>query len=190
MKFLRPTDIHHIDRLVESLRDAELTYTDVGATLTGRRPAGYHHDCFAAELGRGAATYGRAVHGLRAWQAHRLPGVRVFPRETRIQPGAIVIVTLGTPVLAVAAPCRVVQVIDEPQRWGFAYGTLPGHPERGEEAFVTSISADGSVRFEITVFSRPGNAVLRMSGPIARALQEKGAKAYLRALRRYVDQRD
>ena len=39
--------------------------------------------------------------------------------------GSEVIVHLGP----VRAPCRVVYVVDEPDRRGFAYGTLPGHPE-------------------------------------------------------------
>ena len=36
----------------------------------------------------------------------------------------------------VTAPCRVVYVVDEPDRRGFAYGTLTGHPESGEELFT------------------------------------------------------
>jgi uncharacterized protein (UPF0548 family) len=36
------------------------------------------------------------------------------------------------------APCRVIYTITEPRRKGFAYGTLPGHPESGEEAFTIS----------------------------------------------------
>ena len=33
-------------------------------------------------------------------------------------------------------PCRIVSVFKEVDSFGFAYGTLPGHPERGEESFV------------------------------------------------------
>ena len=94
--------------------------------------------------------------------------------------------TLGTPVVALAAPCRIVGLIDEPTRWGFAYGTLPGHPEQGEEAFVVSMS-DESVRFDIMAFSRPGDSVVRLSGPIGRGVQRAGTKAYLRALRQFVE---
>jgi uncharacterized protein (UPF0548 family) len=86
--------------------------------------------------------------------------------EQDIRIGANVVVTLGTPVLALAAPCRVVGVVDEPTRWGFAYGTLPGHLEQGEEAFVVSTSPEETVRFDIVAFSRPGDSVVRLSGPI------------------------
>ena len=107
-------------RLVESLESAEPTYDDIGATLAGKWPEGFHHDRYAAQLGTGAETFQRAVEGLKSWRAHRLPGVRVFAENLEIRPGATVIVTLGTPVLALAAPCRIVSVIDGQTRWGFA----------------------------------------------------------------------
>jgi uncharacterized protein (UPF0548 family) len=79
-----------------------------------------------------------------------------------------------------------VGVVDEPTRWGFAYGTLPGHLEQGEEAFVVSTSPEETVRFDIVAFSRPGDSVVRLSGPIGRGFQRVGTKGYLRALRRFV----
>ena len=187
MKFVRPSDSEGMQRLVESLRNSEPTYPQVGATLTGgSRLEGFRHDRYQADLGRGPQTFLRAVEGLKTWKAHRLPGVQVFPSAQRIEIGGTVVVTLGTPVVALAAPCRIVGVIDEPTRWGFAHGTLPGHPEQGEEAFVVSTS-DESVRFDIMAFSRPGDSVVRLSGPIGRGVQRTGTKAYLRALRKFVD---
>ena len=95
--------------------------------------------------------------------------------------------TLGTPIAALAAPCRIVGVIDGQTRWGFAYGTLPGHPEQGEESFAVSMSADRTVRFEIEAFSRPGDPIVRLSGPIGRGIQRGGTRSYLSALRRFVE---
>jgi uncharacterized protein (UPF0548 family) len=43
----------------------------------------------------------------------------------------------------------------DPDRYGFAYGTLPAHPEEGEELFLVTRGGDDTVRFEITAFSRP-----------------------------------
>jgi uncharacterized protein (UPF0548 family) len=91
--------------------------------------------------------------------------------------------------VALAAPCRIVSVIDEQTRWGFAYGTLPSHPEQGEESFIVSTSPDGTVRLEIVAFSRPGNSLVRLSGPIARGIQRWGTNGYLRALRKFVEQK-
>jgi uncharacterized protein (UPF0548 family) len=186
VKFVRPSDSEGVERLLGLLRDAEPTYEQVGATLTDAAPEGFRRDRYEAELGRGPQTYLRAVEGLKTWRAHRLPGVRVFPGKQEIQVGATVVVTLGTPLVALAAPCRIVGVVDEPTRWGFAYGTLPGHPEQGEEAFVVSTAADETVRFDIVVFSRPGDSLVRLSGPLGRGVQKVGTKGYLRALRKFV----
>ena len=175
-------------RLVDALTGAEPTYGDIGATLAGNQPDGFHHDRYQAELGRGPLTFQRAVTGLKTWKAHRLPGMGVFPECQEIVTGATVVVTLGTPIIALAVPCRIVSVIDGQTRWGFAYGTLPGHPEQGEEAFIVSIGQDQTVRFEIQAFSRPGDPLVRLSGPIGRAIQKGGTGGYLRALKRFVDE--
>lgn len=79
-------------------------------------------------------------------------------------------------------PARVVYVVDEPDRRGFAYGTLPGHPERGEEAFVVERTADGSVWLVIRAFSRPANLFVWIAAPIARLLQAIYTGRYERAL--------
>jgi uncharacterized protein (UPF0548 family) len=173
-------------RLVSSLGEAQPTYTDIGASLAGLGPEGFHHDRYQILLGHGSETFHRAVNGLQSWKAHTGPGFRVFPQDEEIRTGATVVVTMGAPFLALAAPCRIARVIDEPSRWGFAYGTLPGHPEEGEEAFVVSISPDETVLFEIVAFSRPGDSLVRLLGPIGRGVQKGGTHGYLRALRRYV----
>ncbi len=175
-------------RLVEDLETAEPTYSDIGATLGGACPVGFHHDRYEAVLSHGTQTFQRAVIGLKTWKAHRLPGMRVFPYDQEIRTGKTVVVTVGTPIAALAAPCRIVGVIDGQTRWGFANGTLPGHPEQGEESFAVSMSADQTVRFEIEAFSRPGDPFVRLSGPIGRGMQRGGTGSYLRALQRFVDE--
>jgi uncharacterized protein (UPF0548 family) len=79
-------------------------------------------------------------------------------------------------------PARVVYVIDEPDRRGFAYGTLPGHPERGEEAFVVERQPDGSVWLVIRAFSRPSSPLMWIGYPVARLLQAFYTARYERAL--------
>jgi uncharacterized protein (UPF0548 family) len=168
------------------MRGAQPTYADTGGTLKGHRPTGFRYDRYERVLGHGAATFGHAVSGLQEWQAHRGPGVTVVP-EGQASACTTVIVTLGTPAVAIAAPCRIVEVVDEPDRWGFAYGTLPGHPEQGEEAFVVSMSPDTTVRFEVIAFSRPGDLLIRLSGPVGRYIQRMGTKGYLTCLQRFID---
>lgn len=97
-----------------------------------------------------------------------------------LRPGDVVRLRLGA--LPVRFPARVVYVVDEPTRRGFAYGTLPGHPERGEEAFIVERHPDGSVWLVIRAFSRPANLFVWIGAPIARMLQSRFTRRYERAL--------
>jgi uncharacterized protein (UPF0548 family) len=82
----------------------------------------------------------------------------------------------------IAAPVRVVYVIDESDRIGFAYGTMRGHPESGEESFVIERHDDDSIWLTIRAFSRPSTWYYRLAWPVLRVQQAKITKRYLRAL--------
>jgi uncharacterized protein (UPF0548 family) len=73
----------------------------------------------------------------------------------------------------ITAPRQVVYVVQEPARRGFAYGTLPGHLESGEEAFVIERHDDDTVTFTITAFSRPATLLARAAGPAGRIIQHR-----------------
>ena len=176
----RPTH-EQLDALLRRLRDASFTYPEVGATLDTELPAGYAHDRYTTELDGDA--FQRASDGLRAWRAHLGAGVGVYPVDAPLRPGTVVIVMARTGPLHALAPCRVVHVIDEPDRFGFAYGTLPGHPERGEEAFI--VERAGRTTFSIVAFSCPADVLARIGDPVARAVQRRVTGAYLEAMRRY-----
>ncbi len=79
-------------------------------------------------------------------------------------------------------PARVVYVVDEPNRRGFAYGTLPGHAEKGEEAFIVDRTDDGSVFLTIRAISRPAHAGWWLVAPVLRLVQAFYTARYLRAL--------
>lgn len=83
---------------------------------------------------------------------------------------------------SVSAPIRVVYVIEEPHRAGFAYGTLHGHPQSGEEAFIVEHREDGTVWFVLRAFSRPSSAFYRLVSPVLRLMQRRFTAKYLRAL--------
>jgi uncharacterized protein (UPF0548 family) len=54
--------------------------------------------------------------------------------------------------------CRIVYIVDESEplrRFGFAYGTLPGHVGTGEERFLVEWDPAGDgVWYDILAFSR------------------------------------
>ncbi|MFL6182321.1 MAG: DUF1990 family protein [Actinomycetes bacterium] len=65
---------------------------------------------------------------------------------------------------------------------GFSYGTLQGHPESGEEAFVIRLLEDGAVIGSVAAFSRPARWFTRLAPPASRAVQREIARRYLRAV--------
>jgi uncharacterized protein (UPF0548 family) len=162
-----------------------LSYEEVGGTLGADLPAGYRHGRESVEIGTGAAAFTAAADGLRRWACHRAIGVRVWPIDAPLDEGTTVALALPVGPLAILAACRIVAVIDEPNRFGFAYGTLRSHPEVGEEAFVLHRDGD-TVTFTITVFWRPGDPVVRLGGPLTHRVQRRATLGYLRGLASHV----
>ncbi|MCF6377364.1 DUF1990 domain-containing protein [Nocardioides KLBMP 9356] len=170
------------DAEVERLRGAPFTYSDVGSTRTGAMPDGYGVLLRSVVVGSGPERFERASQAVLRWDMHRRAGLTVRPSNDPVALGTVAVVRLGPGPLGLDAPVRVVYLVDEPRRQGFAYGTLPGHPERGEEAFVVELQADGSVTFTITAFSRPATLVARLTGPVGRRIQSLVTNRYLRAV--------
>lgn len=104
-----------------------------------------------------------------------------------IKPGVTAKLSIPFGPLRIGAPCRVVYVVDEKDRKGFAYGTLGGHPESGEEAFIVERTDDGSVWLTIRSFSRPANWAWWLAYPVLRVVQAVYTRRYFRALTGPVD---
>ena len=168
------------------LRGLPLTYTPVGATREGLLPEGFDRMRRSRVVGHGRRDFDAAADAVLRWRAQRGAGVRVEASEDPVREGTVGLVRLGPGPLAITAPVRVVFVLDEPTRRGFAYGTLPGHAESGEEAFVVDLRADGAVTFTVTAYSRPAVLLTRLAGPAGRVFQRVMAGRYLAAVRRAV----
>jgi uncharacterized protein (UPF0548 family) len=109
--------------------------------------------------------------------------LRIFPSKQPINVGATVLAVVSFGVVTMVAPCRVVWVVNEPDKFGFAYGTLPGHPERGEEAFTVERRVGGTF-FSVRAFSQPAEALVRLSGPVGRVAQQFATRRYIGAMAR------
>lgn len=164
------------DRLIA----APFTYAPVGGTPDPQ--PGFQHLERRRRLIR--SDFRGAADDLLAWRVHERSGLRVSASAKRAAPDVVVLMTLGIAGRGLKIPCRVVSVIDEPDRQGFAYGTLPGHPECGEELFVVERHADGSLEFVVTAFSRPASLLARAGGPATRWAQRTMTDRYLTALDR------
>jgi uncharacterized protein (UPF0548 family) len=99
-----------------------------------------------------------------------------------LDPGDTAVLLLPVGPFRMKAPVRVIYVIDEPKRKGFAYGTISGHPAEGEEAFIVEMRDDQSVWLLIRAFSRPANRWWRSINLLLRVAQEIITRRYERAL--------
>ncbi|HEY5821588.1 MAG TPA: DUF1990 domain-containing protein [Propionibacteriaceae bacterium] len=157
-----------------------LNYPEVGATL-GELPSGYRTVVAGRPLGGEAGCFDNAVACLLGWEMHRRAGLTVRV-DGPVAAGVDAVLGVGVGPLRIRAPVRVVYVIDEPDARGFAYGTLPGHPEIGEELFVVRRDPDGTVHAQIRAFSRPGSHLTRLGGPVVRWVQDAITQRYLDSL--------
>ena len=185
LRIRRPTSRSLAD-LAATFADSSLTYQAVGATLSGDPPDGYVHDDESVPLGHGERAFQTGRGALQVWAAHRGSGI-VVSEGAQVREGETVALAAPLPVGAAVAVCRIVRVIDQPDRYGFAYGTLPLHPEEGEEAFLVERDRDDQVRFRIIAFSKPTFWAARMARPAARRLQLKALHSYLRAMQQAVN---
>ena len=152
----------------------------VGATAAGQLPAGYGHLHTERQIGTGQQRFEQAADAVMRWGMQRGAGLRVQASSDVAEVSTIVVVRM---MGLLRAPCRVVYVIDEPDLRGFAYGTLPGHPESGEERFVVRRDPTTSAVFaEVSAFSRPATWWSKAGGPLVRMAQRVIARRYLRAV--------
>lgn len=172
----RPTE-DELDRLLAGAHGAALTYPSPGCSLGGPVPDAFRRRQWEATLATGA-SFERAAHALRSWAVHRGAGLAVRSGGD-VEVGVEVAMAAPLPIGWVEATCRVVDVIEDADRFGFAYGTLPVHPERGEESFIVHRAP---LRFVVVAVSRPGHPLARLAGPIADRLQAQAARRYLRAM--------
>lgn len=175
-----------LDRVLEAASAAEPTYRFVGATIddgaASPHPVRRHHH----DLGRGDDVFAKAVEGLRSWVQHRGVLARIHPADAPLRAGTTVVVVLPAGPVTILAPCRIVRVVETDRRVGFAYGSLPGHPADGEEAFVLDHLADGTVRFTIGVAARSSTAALRAVEPVVVGCQRVAISRYLGAMQAHV----
>ncbi|GAA0506026.1 DUF1990 domain-containing protein [Paractinoplanes deccanensis] len=159
-----------------------LTYPEVGATRDEPLPGGYGHVRRDVRVGDGRAAFEAAADGILRWEMHRAAGFAVSAGADRAAPGVTVTLRAGWGPVRLTIPCLVVYTIEEENRRGFAYGTLPGHPERGEEAFAVELT--DAVYVRIRAFSRPASLLARAGGPVSRLVQEHVTDRYVEAVRR------
>ncbi len=186
-RIVEPTERDVIE-FISVQRDLPFTYSEVGATNT-TPPAGFTVDHNRIQLGEGEVTYARAVEALKTWRQFDLGWVTIVPSGVAVEVRATVAVKARAFGMWSLNAARVVYVIGEPQRFGFAYGTLPDHVECGEERFLIEWLPDDSVWYDILAFSRPQHPLVKLSSPLARRLQKRFARESLVRMKSAADER-
>ena len=186
MLFLRKPAAETIRAFLAAQSKLDLTYPAAGATAAAP-PAGYVVDRTRIKLGAGAGTFAAARAALGRWEQFRLGWVEAWPPQTPIRAGQVVAVIARLWGLWWLNACRIVYLVDKDgpvRRYGFAYGTLPGHAESGEERFTVEWhEQDDTVWYDILAFSRPHYVLVRVGYPFARRLQRRFARDSAAAMR-------
>lgn len=121
------------------------------------------------------------------WGLKTRSGFRVEPEGAagvRVGEGTDYWLFASVGPVIVREPVRVVAVVDRPDRCGFAYGTLAGHPVSGEEAFILSRTPDGDVLLTLRSLTRPApRGAWRAAFPVLLIAQRFYRRRYLLALR-------
>lgn len=173
---LRRPGAAHVSQYLDGQRGLPVTYAPVGAANDGDAPPGFVLDHNRQLLGRGAAVFARAREDIRRWRMFPAPWTVIEPADAPIVKDQLVAVHIRVLGLWWLNAARIVYVIDEPRRFGFAYGTLPGHVERGEERFLVEWLENDEVWYDLRAFSRPRYWMVQLGRPIARALQRRFAR--------------
>lgn len=179
-----------IREFIASQRESDFSYKEIGASRD-RAPSGYTVDHNQIRLGEGASCFARAVEAVKQWEMFNIGWVHICWKDTPIEAGnTVAILTRHLGFWSLNA-CRIVYVLDEDgpvRRFGFAYGTLIDHAERGEELFsVEWRKEDDSVWYDLFAFSQPNKMLARAGYPITRMLQKRFARMSKAAMFDYVN---
>jgi len=150
-------------------------------TVRGETPPGYRRDSWEVDVGPDdESRFERCGTAVLGWAAQRGAGIRVMPDRPVVLDETFALV-LPLPIGYAIATARVIHVVKDEDTIGFAYGTLPSHPEEGEEIFLVRRRA-GRVLFEVSAFSKPRDPLARLGLPVTRWLQRRTNRTYLASI--------
>ncbi len=181
-----------IKNFLAAQKDLPFSYEEVGASKE-KIPLGYPINHRRVQLGSGTDAFARARKAIESWTMYRLDWTRIYPPVAPIAQDETVCVIVNHGFCWSLNPCRIVYVLEENggeiERYGFAFGTLPGHSEEGEEKFtVERRRADDSVWYELLSFARPHHILARIGFPFVPLFQRKFAEDSARAMLKVVSQ--
>ncbi|HEV2836694.1 MAG TPA: DUF1990 domain-containing protein [Pyrinomonadaceae bacterium] len=183
---LREPSDRDVANFISHQSNEPFTYSEVGATRS-TPPPGYTVDHNRIQLGHGEKVYECAVDALKHWQQFDLGWVSLVPRGVKLEQGTTVAVKAWACGMWSLNACRVVYIVDEDgpvKRFGFAYGALTDHVERGEERFLIEWQREeDSVWYDILAFSTPHHSLVKVGFPVGRMFQKRFARGSLAVMK-------
>lgn len=178
----RAPTLAEIETFVTCSRAAQPNYAEIGWTRDGRAPDWAKTGYLRVKLGEGKATWEAAREVLDTgaffggWVRHLGTAQRMEVGETV----ALSVRLVGGARFGVYSLIanRVLYRLDEPDCFGYGYGTLPGHLVRGEERFLLERSPVGEVWFSLLTFSQAALPLVQLAQPFVTLAQQRGARHY------------
>lgn len=134
---------------------------------------GYDRDKNQVYLGTGEEVYQTACKALSEWKMFPSSWTKTYAPFQGFQVGEEVAVLFKMFGLWWWNSCRIIYVLEEENRFGFAYGTLESHVEKGEEIFYVERNKQGEVYYKVEAFSCPNKWFTQIGYPVARAWQRR-----------------
>ena len=189
MIHLRKPSIQAVRLFLAIQSELSLNYAAVGATAS-QPPDGFAVDHTRICLGEGECVFRAAQLAFANWEQFRLTWVELWSPDTPLRPGEIVSVLARVGGIWWLNACRIVYTFDEKgasHRYGFAYGTLSGHVESGEERFMIEWDHEtDQVWYDIYAFSRPKHILAKLGYPLTRRTQKRFRDDSIVAMMSYV----
>jgi uncharacterized protein (UPF0548 family) len=181
MFFLHRPSQQTLERFRQMAEQDSFSYPELRATLNNSLPPGYNIDHTRVCLGHGKDLFERARAAFESWKMFDLGWLDLIHPPLPPAPGQTLLLLAHTWGLYSLSATRVLASIDsedaEVKRWGFCYGTLKHHVEKGEERFtIEHRHQDDSVWYDILAFSRPRHLLARIGYPLSRAAQHRFAR--------------
>lgn len=181
----------------------DYTYYPIGATYdfrAGHGPANvaqkYHWLYGQYRIGHGECDFSAACKYINTFGMQEDLGMEFIDRPHSATVDSVLLMDFSLGPLRFYIPTRIVYVLDDQERTqpqtgtinpalryiargGFAYGTLTGHPESGEELFSVELREDDSVWAVVLSFSRSGRWFTAICAAPAYLLQKWALNKYL-----------
>ncbi|AXC10401.1 hypothetical protein ACPOL_1050 [Acidisarcina polymorpha] len=182
---IRRPDQNTIQHFLDGRVNDRYSYSEVGASRSGA-PAGYNVDHNRVMLGRGEGVFEQTKVAIGGWKMFQIGWVELIHPGRPVEVGMNVGILARTMGLYSLSSSRVAYLLDEQQpvrRWGFGYGTLTAHVERGEERFSVEWLADNTVWYDLFAFSQPRHPLARLGYPASRFYQQRFATDSMRVMK-------